>query len=91
MSFTFTRINASPEVMSRVWMQLTDLKDAIQLPDARKQALLTWAIDLTRKLESVKYHRDNLIRIVNENFEKLSEKTHSPTAAFVEVNTGAEK
>lgn len=91
MDIALTRINASPEVMTKTWMVLCDFKDAIQISEARKHELFKWAIDVTRKLESVKYHRDNLLRILNEEFQKRSASTEPTNATFIEVNTGAEK
>jgi hypothetical protein len=91
MDIAFTRINASTEVMTKVWLQLCDLKDAIQIPEERKHSLFTWAMDVTRKLESVKYHRDNLLRVLNEEFQKRASNTAPTNATFIEVNTGAEK
>jgi len=91
MNIAFTRINASPEVMTKVWMQLCDFKDAIQISEEEKKQLFNWAIDVTRKLESVKYHRDNLLRILNEEFEKRSAETETTSATFIDVNTGVEK
>lgn len=91
MNITLTQINASPEVMAKIYMQLCDFKDAIQIPEERKRQLFNWSMDVTRKLESVKYHRDNLLRILNEEFEKRSTKTDSTNATFIELNTGAEK
>jgi hypothetical protein len=85
-----TRINASPEVMTRIWMQLCDFKDAIQMPDDRKEALFQWAIDLIRKLETVKYHRDNLLRVVSDQFERGSDPDRA-NHTFIEINTAAEK
>lgn len=91
MDISLTLIKASPDVMRRVYMPLCDFKDAIQISEERKQQLLSWAIDVTRKLESVKYHRDNLLRILNEEFEKRSAQREPTNATLIEVNTGAEK
>lgn len=91
MDIAITRINASLEVMTRIWMQLCDFKDAIQIPEDRKQALFSRAIDLIRKLESVKYHRDNLLRVITEEFQRRSAETGPTNATFIEINTAAEK
>lgn len=91
MDFAITRINADPELMRKVWLQLTHFKDAIQIPEKRKEELFAWAIDLTKKLMSVKYHRDNLLRILNEEFEKRSKATESTNVTVVDVSTGAER
>ena len=91
MNIALTQINAVPEVMTKTWMPLYDFKEAIQIPEARKRDLFNWAIDVTRKLESVKYHRDNLLRILNEEFLKRSVNTAPTNAMFIQINTGAEK
>ena len=91
MDFAITRINSDPEVNRRVWLQLTRFKGAIQIPEKRKDELFAWAIDLTKKLMSVKYHRDNLLRILNEEFEKGSKATETTNVTVVDVSTGAER
>lgn len=91
MDFAITKINADPQVMAKVWLQLTHFKSAIQIPDKRKEELFGWAIDLTKKLMSVKYHRDNLLRILNDEFEKRSKDTEPTNVTVVDVSTGAER
>jgi hypothetical protein len=85
-----TRINADGEVMAKVWLQLCDLKDAINVPEKNKEALYRWAIDLTRKLESVRYHRDNLLRVLDDEFKKRATETEPTNVALIDLTTGAE-
>lgn len=91
MDFAITRINADPEVTTKVWLQLTHFKSAIQIPEKKKEDLFGWAIDLTKKLMSVKYHRDNLLRILNEEFEKRSKDTEPTNVTVIDLSTGAER
>lgn len=91
MDFAITRIKADPEVMAKIWLQLTHFKDAIQIPQKRKEDLYGWAIDLTKKLMSVKSHGENLLRILNEEFEKRSKDTEPTNITVIDVSTGAER
>lgn len=91
MDFAITKIDADLEAMTKVWLQLMHFKDAIQIQEEKKEELFGWAIDLTKKLMSAKYHRDNLLRILNEEFEKRSKQTESTNITVVDVSTGAER
>jgi hypothetical protein len=91
MDFSLTRINADLEVSTKIWLQLCDLKDAIRIGEKDREALFRWAIDLIRKLEGVKYHGDNLLRILNEEFKKRANQTDPTNLTEVDLTTGAER
>lgn len=91
MDFAITRIGGDPEVTTKIWFQLIQFKDAIQLPKKKKQQLFSWATDLTKKIMSVKYHRDNLIRILNEEYTKHSNQSEPTNVTLVDLSTGAER
>jgi len=76
------------EISTRIYMQHCDLRQAIILPENQKENLLRSILEVMKKLESVKYHRDNLLRILKEEINKTS-IDHGVT--HIDLTTGAER
>jgi hypothetical protein len=88
---TVERLSSDPEVSHRLWLQVCAFKDAIMLEEARKQELLHDVLEVIRKLDSVKYHHDNLSRIVSEELAARNTTKEPSAVTTVDLSTGAEK
>ncbi len=82
-----SRITSEPEVTSRFWMQICDFKNAIQIDEQQMRELLAVVLEVMKKLESVNYHRSNLVRVVAEQLEARGKLEESNA----DRSTGAEK
>ena len=58
------------------------------MPEDNKNELVRTIIEVMKKLESVKYHRDNLLRILDEEIKKDSDDRG---CTHIDLTTGAEK
>jgi hypothetical protein len=65
---TLTLYKADKEITAKIWMTFCDLRHAMDIPEDRKEAVLRWAMDLIRKLESARYHRARLLEILDGQF-----------------------
>lgn len=82
-----SRVTSEPEVTSRFWMQICDFKNAIQIDEQQMRELLAVVLEVMKKLESVNYHRSNLVRVVAEQLEARGKLEESNA----DRSTGAEK
>lgn len=82
-----SRITSEPEVTGRFWMQICDFKNAIQIDEQQMKELLAIVLEVMKKLESVNYHRSNLVRVVAEQLEARGKLQESNA----DRSTGAEK
>jgi len=88
---TLTLYKADQEIVAKVWMQLCDLRHAMDIPEERKEAVLRRAVDVIRKLESARYHRERLGKILDSQFAARASERDSPKGPTVEIGGGAEQ
>ena len=50
-------------------MQICDFKEAITIDEVKKKELFGIVLEVMKKIESVNYHRANLLNIVEEQLE----------------------
>lgn len=81
------KITSEPEVTGHFWMQICEFKPAIQIDEQQMRELFAIVLEIMKKLESVNYHRTNLVRVVAEQLE-AREKQQQLNA---DRSTGAEK
>lgn len=81
------KITSNPEVTNAFWIQICELKEAITIDKKQKDELLGIVLEVMKKLESVNYHRTNLLRIVEEQLEAR----RTIEQASSDRTTGAEK
>lgn len=67
--FIVGRITSYPNITNIFWMQICDFKEAIQIDEAKKEELFGVVLEVMKKIESVNYHRTNLLKIVEEQLE----------------------
>ncbi len=67
-------------------MQICEFKNALTIDDKKKEEVLGVVLEVMKKLESVNYHRGNLVRIVEE---QLAARESVQQASF-DRTTGAE-
>jgi len=79
------------ETSNRLLLQVFAFKNAIVLDEPLKQALLDDVLEVIKKLNSVKYHRDNLIRIVREELDARNTSKEQSVITTIDLSTGAEK
>jgi hypothetical protein len=84
---TLSKITSDPKVTGRLWMQICDFKNAIQIEELQMQELLANVLEVMKKLESVNYHRTNLERVVAEQLEARRKRQDLTS----DRSTGAEK
>lgn len=82
-----SRHTSEPEVTGRFWMQICEFKNAIQIDEQQMKELFAIVLEIMKKLESVNYHRTNLVRVVAEQLEIRGKQQESN----VDRSTGAEK
>lgn len=85
--FTVSKLTSEPEVTGRLWMQICEFKNAIQIEEQQMKDLLTNVLEIMKKLESVNYHRTNLVRVVAEQLEARGKRQE----LNADRSTGAEK
>lgn len=68
-------------------MQICDFKYAIQIDEQQMRELLAIVLEVMKKLDSVNYHRSNLVRVVAEQLEARGKLQESNA----DRSTGAEK
>lgn len=86
--FKISKIISDKEISTRIFMQHLDIRQAITLDDEPKGKLLECIVEVAKKLESVKYHRDNLLNILREESTKA---TTDHGTIHVDLTTGAER
>jgi hypothetical protein len=88
-----TKILKDMEIGTRIYLQWCHLKDAVKIVigEERTNVLLQQVIEVMKKLESVKYHRDNLLRIIKEELEKRQVKQEGSNCYHIDLTTGVEK
>ena len=85
------KLTSDKEIAAKIFLQLSHIKDAIRVDEGAKARLFQHAIEVARKLESVKYHRDNLLRICREELTKLQGSGENSNVPVIDLATGAEK
>jgi len=85
------RVVKDQEIGVRIWMQVCDMLDAMDMPDKKdKDAFQRVVVEIMKKLDSCKYHYGNLERILAE--AKVSHKPldGDEMADHVDLASGAE-
>jgi hypothetical protein len=90
--FAIGRITSDMEIGARIFMQIRDLNVDVLIPEqGKRDAYHKTLIDVMRKPESVKYHCENLARIVEtEITSRQVQSTETKTITF-DKTTGVEK
>lgn len=83
------RITSDMEIASKIYMQVTDLMGA--LFELNQGVYVAHVLEVMKKLESVKYHYDNLERIVGEELAKRETEPSKVEFATFDTTTGVEK
>jgi hypothetical protein len=89
--FTLQRLGSDVEIGSRIFYQYCELKDALCVEEAKRRELAALVVDVARKLETAKYHRDNLLRLVSEAMVKLAQDPPEGSAVHSDLTTGVER
>lgn len=89
--FSLNKIVSDMEISRKIYLQYCDLKDAINLEEKKKEEIGICVVETMKKLESVKYHKGNLLKIISD--EKENQKTLTPkyNCTHIDLTTGAEK
>ncbi len=82
------KIVSDMEIGVRIYMQYCDINEAVVLPQNAKDDLLKTIMEVMRKLEATRYHRDNLLKILGEEIKK---EASDEGCAHIDLSTGAEK
>jgi hypothetical protein len=86
------RIVSDVEISRCIYMQLCDLMPCVQLEEERKSELFTTVIEVMKKLEALKYHKVNCVRIISEELgRRNNSKEHDNRAVQIDLTSGAEK
>lgn len=91
LNLALTKVTSDREIGTKIYLQLCDFKDAIRIGDKERQELFRCAMEISRKLETVKYHRDNLIHILDDEIQKRHASMEESNVTVVDLTTGAEK
>jgi hypothetical protein len=91
LNLALTKLSSDGEIGTKIYLQLCDFKDVIRLGEKERQELFRCAMEIMRKLETVKYHRDNLIHILDDEIQKRHASMEESNVAVVDLTTGAEK
>jgi len=86
-----SRLVSDKDISTRLYLQLCDLKDAILIDERRKGDLFRCVVEIMRKLETVKYHRDNLLKRVSEEMRVRGGTRNEEICYIVDLTTGVEK
>jgi hypothetical protein len=90
-TFKIAQLSSDPAISDRIGSQLFSFRWAVRLDEATKQDLIKLVLEVIRKLESVKYHRDNLHRIVQSELQSRGASAEPSAVLVVDMSTGAEK
>lgn len=72
--------------------QLCTLIGAIDLPEAKKQELIRRVLETGKKLEAVKYHRDNCVRLIASERPRIPQGNGTnEEVVTADITTGIEK
>lgn len=85
------QLTSDPVISLRYWMQICNFMNAIIIDDKSKEELLQIVVEVIKKIESVKYHKENLIRIINEELTQLKADNKQGNSITVNRSTGVEK
>ena len=88
---TIGRLSSNPEVSHGLWLQVCVFKGALLLDEPHKQELFDNVLEIVKKLDSVKYHHDNLIRKVSEELATRNTTKEPSAVTIFDLSTGAEK
>ena len=91
MDITLSKLVADKDISTRLYMQLCDLKNVIQITEEQKGILFQRLVEVMKKLETVKYHRDNLLKRVAEQMEARRGTDHENNCYEIDFTTGVEK
>lgn len=91
--FAITHIVNDREISSRIYLQLCDLQFAITLGIGEEKTVILFnkVIEVMKKIESVKYHKDNLLRIVQEELGKRQNMSALNICVERDLTTGVER
>lgn len=83
-----TKLISDMEIGVRIYMQYCDIHEAVNLPQDAKDDIIKIMVEVMRKLEAAKYHRDNLLRVIDEEVRR---DVPDELCSQVDLTTGAEK
>lgn len=90
-NISIQQLTSDRDISLRYWLQICNLQNAITIDDKSKEELLQVVLEVIKKIESVKYHKDNLNRIINDELSSLKEAKKQGNAITVNRSTGVEK
>src|SRR4029434_10590463 len=87
-----TREVADLDIGNRIWNQVCHLIKAAKLNENEKNSFLRTVVEVMKKLEAAKYHKDNCERIIlTESEKRKTEEDPIGDIVHVDLTTGAEK
>lgn len=90
-TFTIAQVSSDPAISQRIGSQLFAFQWAIRLNEPTKHELIKLVLEVIKKLEAVKYHRDNLHHIVQAELQLRGASPEPSAVVVVDMSTGAEK
>ena len=90
-AFTLHKLTSDMEISTRIYYQYCLLKDAVQLEKPQKHQLISCLIDVMKKLEALKYHKDRISELSKKLFEESGDgEKEGGSYIMVDHTTGIE-
>ena len=86
-----TRAASTGPGSTALWMQFCTLKPALELTDPEAHQVVDCLLETIRKVEAVRYHCENLERMIPAELDRLNETSQFSAVAVLDMSTPVEK